>query len=82
MLSWKDCETLGEVRCLRCQAVVKSVRALEEMVFIDSAAKQIVYCQLLLGSCCISSTFGERQAKKPGLDKEISPDLPQSLLQQ
>lgn len=52
--------------------MVKSVRALEEMVFTDSTAKQLMYCQHLLGSYCIGSTFRERQAEKPGLSREIS----------
>lgn len=45
------------------------------MVFIDSTAKQLMYCQHLLGSYCFSSMFGDKQAEKPGLSREISPNV-------
>lgn len=82
VLNWKDYDTLEEIRHQRCQAVVESVRALEEMVCADCTAEQVTCCQHLLGSCCTDCTFGERQAEKPGLSREISPSVSHSHLQQ
>lgn len=53
----------------------REVRALEEMVLTDSTAKQLMYCQHLLGSYCMGSAFRERQAGKSGLSREIFPNV-------
>lgn len=41
VLNWKGYDTLEEIRHQRCQAVVESVRALEEMVCADCTAEQV-----------------------------------------